>query len=380
MKRNEFDITMVSAASQNHVKSLRNLLLTTVSAMDKIYIFDLGIEPSTVNDLKSEFPTVSFERFPFYKFPSFYDVTRSAGEYAWKPALLEMVLDCVLRTPKDNRRRIMLWVDAGNKLIKDPTELCEYVYKNGIYSPRSQSEVHVWTHPKMLEYFDIGEKDPIRQFPNRNGAIFGFYVDDNEVCELVHQFARYALIKDCIAPIGSSRMNHRQDQSLFTILYYKYLEKHAYMNQEPYYLCFSVHNDCDDPNDKHKLQVYITHGNQSLFEIQIASIIKHVKYNENKVEVVIHGPHALYNEIIEKMKNSIYLSVFMSDKVLTKDIDIDEMSHEWMIAAYDEFTIINHKRIIDQDVLYESSLHEGLKKWRAEETRKAYFGFISLPN
>jgi hypothetical protein len=48
--------------------------------------------------------------------------------------------------------------------------------------------------------------------------------------------------KEVIAPVGSSRANHRQDQSVFSILYYKYVGSDAVSNV---FLGYTIHNDSD---------------------------------------------------------------------------------------------------------------------------------------
>jgi hypothetical protein len=46
--------------------------------------------------------------------------------------------------------------------------------------------------------------------------------------------------KNCIAPNGSNRQNHRQDQAVFSILFYKYLNTSSFSNN---YLGYTIHND-----------------------------------------------------------------------------------------------------------------------------------------
>jgi hypothetical protein len=79
--------------------------------------------------------------------------------------------------------------------------------------------------------------------PNRNGAILAFLIGKPEVRDFIKQFAECACIKDCIAPPGSSRKNHRQDQAVFTILYYKFITSHDIPVCYNKYLGISIHND-----------------------------------------------------------------------------------------------------------------------------------------
>ena len=80
---------------------------------------------------------------------------------------------------------------------------------------------------------------------NRNGAILGFNITNPDVINFIKEFARCASIKDCIAPEGSSRQNHRQDQAVFTILYYDFVDKHTGVEIGNSYFDITIHNDID---------------------------------------------------------------------------------------------------------------------------------------
>lgn len=46
------------------------------------------------------------------------------------------------------------------------------------------------------------------------------------VRDFIDEFYDLSTNKECISPVGSYCENHRQDQVLLTILYYKYKEKY----------------------------------------------------------------------------------------------------------------------------------------------------------
>jgi hypothetical protein len=57
----------------------------------------------------------------------------------------------------------------------------------------------------------------------------------------VREWCECTLRRECIAPEGSDRSNHRQDQAVFTILYYKYQEKYNFIDID-YYIDLKIHN------------------------------------------------------------------------------------------------------------------------------------------
>jgi len=78
---------------------------------------------------------------------------------------------------------------------------------------------------------------------NRNGACLGFNTKEDVVKGFITEFYNYSRIKKCIAPEGSSRKNHRQDQSIFTLLFYRYQMNHELYGNK--YNGYSIHNDVD---------------------------------------------------------------------------------------------------------------------------------------
>jgi hypothetical protein len=235
---------IVTGASQNHFKSLKQLLSTISFDLFDCIVYDLGLTEDAHTELSAIYPTCILRRFDYSKYPTYYNIQVNAGEYAWKPAILNEVMQTIkeLSYPTE----ILLWCDSGNKIIdRSLTHLKSFVYANKVYSPSSSGDVKRWTHPSTLEWFGISSSSSFLQRGNRNGAILAFHIQDADACALIAEFACCASIKDCIAPMGSSRENHRQDQAVFTILYYKLMGAHAHLSVCDSYLGITIHNDCD---------------------------------------------------------------------------------------------------------------------------------------
>ena len=52
--------------------------------------------------------------------------------------------------------------------------------------------------------------------------MIGFNAENKLAVEIVNEWAEKSKNKDLISPKGSSRKNHRQDQSLLTLIAYKH--------------------------------------------------------------------------------------------------------------------------------------------------------------
>lgn len=236
------EVAIVTGASQNHYKSLKQFLSTVNKSIYRCYVYDLGLDEKSVNELKS-ISGVIVKYFDYSKYPTYYNIHIKAGEYAWKPAIIhELTVELV----REGVIQYLIWCDSGDKILNPSLNtLLPFLTMNKIYSPESSGDIRKWTHPLCLNWFSISNTDPILSRKNRNGAILTFKISDVYIQEFIADFARCASIKGCISPEGSSRMNHRQDQAVFTILYYKFLEKHPELLIEDRYLDISIHNDID---------------------------------------------------------------------------------------------------------------------------------------
>jgi hypothetical protein len=235
---------IVTGASQNHFKSLKQFLTTVNNITQDCFVWDLGLDQQSVIELKTLFNNFSYRKFDYSKYPDYYNINVNAGEYAWKPAVIKETMDELLQQEISNSK-ILFWCDAGNMLNSDSIKLLEdIVIVNKLYSPTSNLTIKILTHPKTLDYFSINTENPILNNENRNAAQIGFLISDKEIQEFVNQFFECARQKACIAPEGSNRSNHRQDQAVFTILYYKFYQTHPQYTINDTHVC-KIHCDID---------------------------------------------------------------------------------------------------------------------------------------
>jgi hypothetical protein len=243
---------LVTGASDNHYKSLINMILSFMKYHKNdsnyvIVVYNLGIEQSLWERLLSIFNRYTnfvSEVFDYSLYPDYVNININAGEYAWKPIAIYDVFN--------KYKDITLWMDAGNILINRLDRINNIITQNNLYSGYSgnkDSTILRWTHPKTIEYMgNICEGHDITVCQCRNGACVGFNYNTDYVRTFVEEYRNYALIKECIAPEGSSRANHRQDQSVFSIMFYKYYIMHQFdfsTDADKYYQDYKIQNDVD---------------------------------------------------------------------------------------------------------------------------------------
>lgn len=203
-------LTIVTAADKSHGRSLLNLL-----ASIKIYepnvsviIWDLGLTNLQRNKIKDNFKPYELKKFNFNLYPKYFNIEINSGEYAWKPAI-------IFEEAKNNYG-LLLWLDAGNLIKGNLRRITKLITSKCFYSPYSAGSIRDWTHPLTLKFMNFPSY--LLSRPNCNGAVIGFNLQCESIQKLIHEWNKCAWTKSCIAPRGSSRKNHRQDQAVLSLL------------------------------------------------------------------------------------------------------------------------------------------------------------------
>lgn len=204
---------LVTASDHSHFKSLQNFLASTRrhEAGSRVIVYDLGLTEEQLRQLSEQLPERDIRQFTYTNYPSHFEITKNAGQYAWKPVIISEVLS--------ETKGCVCWMDAGNILTKKLTTIRRFLQTIGMYSPHSNGTLADWTHPAMLNYLACPKS--LTRERNRNGACIAINYENRVARNVVDSWKECALEQSCIAPTGSDRSNHRQDQSAFSILAYK---------------------------------------------------------------------------------------------------------------------------------------------------------------
>lgn len=213
-----FPRAVVTGASENHfdvfAEFLENFQQFNPTRIPLVF-YALNLRSVDISWLKTSHPWVHIYEFNFAEYPAYFNVDISRGEYAWKPIIVKEVLDTLALS--------VLWLDSGDRLTK-PTALQEVFHiieAEGYVTTKTSGTTQIWVHPGTLRYLNASDMES----KMCNGAIVGFSrLHSNMYKDLVKPWAECALIRECIAPSGSSRRNHRQDQAVLTVL----LNKNGY--------------------------------------------------------------------------------------------------------------------------------------------------------
>src|SRR5262249_4791023 len=140
-----------------------------------------------------------------------FNISVNAGEYAWKPVIFCDILN--------EFKGLVCWMDAGNLVTEPLTMVRRITTKIGMYSPSSSGIISEWTHPGTLACLNV--PDALLSQRNLAGSCVAVSYCNPIAREIANEWKECALTRGCIAPIGSSRKNHRQDQAVLTIIAHK---------------------------------------------------------------------------------------------------------------------------------------------------------------
>ena len=209
------DLVLVTGSDSSHFSSLMQFLAGARAheGATTLLVYDLGLSGDERRRAERTFPNVESRTFDFSLYPDHVDIERHAGQYAWKPVIICDVLE--------EFKRPVCWMDAGNVITEPLVWLRRFIARNRFYSPISDGTIADWTHPATLRALGAGGSLLGRR--NRSGACVALgYDGGGVVTRMIQRWKECALTRDCIAPPGSDRTNHRQDQAVLSVLSYQF--------------------------------------------------------------------------------------------------------------------------------------------------------------
>ena len=224
------EFAIVTGASDNHASCLVSVLYSSLltSPYSPLIIVDYGISNSKLSillsnvsrlhsirhSLGSEAP-IYYRKYNFAHFPAWSNINEphSKGGYSWKVITLFDVLT--------EYKGVVMWTDAGSILGNSEIDVSR-ARVNGFYSFVARHSIGKWTHNATYQCIeDMKWASNVNSVVNKTCCSGGYMIIDywnrTVMTNVVYPFVKCSLTKRCIAPTGSSRWNHRQDQSALSI-------------------------------------------------------------------------------------------------------------------------------------------------------------------
>lgn len=226
------DVLMMTGASSNHIFASFNCLYSMVLAdpyASYVYL-DLGIEAEPLDKLFSHFETIiqiqekmrskgviGYRRLDWDHFPEWFSLfknPRQRGGYSWKVIpLVDVFLEW---------KAIVYWIDAGCVIREGISREVTMARHYGLYSPKSRDTVSRWVYPKTQAFLVANHVIPHivpSETPMVSGGLLIMdYANTALIESFVMPYYKCAYTQKCISPKGSDIGNHRQDQSVLTVM------------------------------------------------------------------------------------------------------------------------------------------------------------------
>jgi hypothetical protein len=206
-------LTIVTGANSPFYDSLCNNLLKSILQFENadIVVWDLGLTNVQLLRLKEDFPKVFIKTFNYDLYPNYFDVNRFP-DYAFKSV-------CIYETLLTISTKYLLWLDAGCG-INHRLNSVRYLLKiYGFYSPFSSTNNELLTYKSVISHFNftsgnIGHKQML------SSGIVGIDRNCFKAISIIREWYDLTFNRELLAPTGSNKSNHRQDQSLLSCVYY----------------------------------------------------------------------------------------------------------------------------------------------------------------
>lgn len=217
---------IISGCNDNYILTMLNFIKNYSEKQldfNNLIIYDYGLNENNLNKIIKYKTLYGFEivKFDYCNYPEHVDLDKYTGlhcNYAFKPI-------SIYNTCLENPNKKIIWMDCANNFNSIAiNDILNILQNQSIYSPiacrKGSIESMELHHIDIIRHFKL--EDDIHLIPQRASGLVG--VDYSSICgkHIMNEWYKCSLNKDIIAPEGSSRNNHRQDQSVLTMLMYLY--------------------------------------------------------------------------------------------------------------------------------------------------------------
>jgi len=221
--------TIITGANDVYILTLIDFINHYISQefnTSALIIYNLGLNDTNLELVENLNKPLSspftIKKFNYKLYTEHVNLNKYNGlycSYAFKPILLF--------NEAQQSTTPILWTDTANRFNKSIiNKIVATINKEGIYSPVSTAEKTIETielnHPKTCEILGLTEYEHTSLLKSRSGNIVGFDYNNPTAKNIIDQWYKYSLEREVIMPKGSSRNNHRQDQTILSILMFLY--------------------------------------------------------------------------------------------------------------------------------------------------------------
>ena len=188
--------------------------LNKYDGKSKIVVYDIGLSENQNVQIREK-PNVEYRKFIFNDYPQFMSAKElpdnKLGNYSWKAPIVYEVIQ--------EYGQNIIWLDTACLINKKIKLIKLLTIINGCFFVKATGNIYQWTHPDTLNLMNA---EHLKNYSCVMSGVIGINTKKEKIKTLFKEWMNYSLDEKCISPTGSSRLNHRQDQSLLQVLVHKH--------------------------------------------------------------------------------------------------------------------------------------------------------------
>lgn len=211
----KFDCVTTTASSYNHELSLINLIYSFNIHIKNclLVVWNLGLSENILHILYNHSvynKKLILFNFNYVEYPSYFNINIDAGKYAWKPIVIYITFH-TYKLP-------LIWLDSGCNIEGSFDGIFRHIKKYKVWSEKGFHILKPYTHNGMAQFFNVNST--ILNLRSCSLATVAFMYPSILSEKILSTWKKCSLTLSCISPNGSNLLNHRYDQSAFTIISY----------------------------------------------------------------------------------------------------------------------------------------------------------------
>lgn len=243
------DYKIITGANDSFILTLLDFLNHHISigiGLENIIIYNLGLNETNLQKVKYILNNKSeIKNFDYKEYPEHVNLDKFNGlycSYAFKPII-------IYNEANSNNNIPIIWLDcACRATIEILNNIIDAINIFGFYCPIGNYEKTIESielnHPQTLNLLGITKNQHINELQTRLACVCGVNYNSLNGNEILNDWYNYSLDKKIIMPNGSSRNNHRQDQTVLSALMYLHEKKYNIIFEKSLFN-LSCWNKCD---------------------------------------------------------------------------------------------------------------------------------------
>lgn len=221
------DYLIITGANDSYINTIIDFIKVFPCDIGKLIVYDLGFNENNlklITNLQKKYNFI-LKKFDYTNYPEHFNLEKYNGltcSYAFKAIVIynEAIQDY-------NKDKILIWMDSANRFtIYNVNIIVNITISQGIYSPISANEgtiesIELNNH-QTVNHYGLTDYEHKNLLKSISSGLVGINYSSHAGKTILNQWYNDSLNRDIIAPINTNRNNHRQDQTVLSILMYLY--------------------------------------------------------------------------------------------------------------------------------------------------------------